>query len=312
MSADEPSSVTDFIWALPDGTPLSDNTIPFISLDEPPTQLLRAVVPVIARIDDDTIAGLGTAFCVGFVNGTCALFVAASHVVEDLVKRGGNGFIALPGMYEGDRAQHFRGYQIVKTTMFERTNHIALMAVRIENQAMSPLAFRINVNRPAIGDHYAAYGYSLMEPGAPLDDLDNQLWKFDINSSRGDVEDVLPRFRDQRVDFPAIQIGARVPFGMSGGPLIDRQGTAIGVMCDEIDVDAEFSPYGYAALMGAITELRLELPIDTASVVDMRADQMAANGWIESAGGACRLARYGDQGIELFWLPYPPGSGPSL
>lgn len=236
----------------------------------------------------------------GFVSSACALFVTASHVVDDLVARGGKGFIALPSIHEGDRVQHFRGCQIVKTTMFPTTNHIALMAVRIENLAMAPLAFRINVNRPQIGDHYVAYGYSSMEPGAPLDDLDNQSWKFEINSTRGDVEEVLPRFRDQRVDFPAIRIGARVPSGMSGGPLIDRQGTAIGVMCDGIDVAPEFAPYGYAALMGAITELVLALPIDSGSAVDVRADQMAAKGWIKSAGGACRVARYGDEGIELF------------
>lgn len=45
MSAEQPSSVTDFIWALPNGTQLSDYVLPFISLEEPPTELLRGRRP---------------------------------------------------------------------------------------------------------------------------------------------------------------------------------------------------------------------------------------------------------------------------
>jgi hypothetical protein len=63
--------------------------------------------------------------------------------------------------------------------------------------------------------------------------------------------------------------------------------------------------------MGAITELVLALPIDSPTAVDLRTDQMAANGWIESVGGGCRLARYGDDGIELFWPPYADQKTPS-
>jgi hypothetical protein len=36
---------------------------------------------------------------------------------------------------------------------------------------------------------------------------------------------------------------------------------------------------------------------------------MAANSWIQSVGATCRLARYGDEGIELFWPPFAEETG---
>jgi len=296
-----PPTEIPFVWAT-NGTPITSYTEQVFNLDDVPSDLRRSVAPVLLQAEDETLIGLGTRFCVGRVDDDHALFVTAAHVMKDI--DGGKGFVALPSSVGANSATDFRCCFIERSTLFSKANDISLMVVAIDEEADRPLSFRVDVGRPTVDGQCAAIGYPELEPGERLGS-DAQAFKFGPTTSRGVIEEVFPKPRGGRTDFPSFQVGAHFPGGMSGGPVLSELGTVIGVTATGWDLASlGLAPVSYPALTGAMTQLRLALSVKGAPLQEFSVPEMVSRGWIVSAGSTCRLIPHGDEGLEILWPPY--------
>ena len=113
---------------------------------------------------------------------------------------------------------------------------------------------QLSFEAPVIGETCVAMGY----PQTSEDALQHELL-----ASWGRIDDVFPSERGGQVNYPSFQTsGLHLP-AMSGGPVIDERGRVVGVISTGWDFsDMGEEPLGYAALTGALLELRVNLPTE--------------------------------------------------
>ena len=144
---------------------------------------------------------------------------------------------------------------------------------------------------PNVGEECLAFGY----PQTP-----DNAQQYRLLGSLGDIVDVHPSGRDPSlINYPSFQTSGLYMPAMSGGPALSGDGRVIGVISRAWDLGNEPIPLGYAALMGSIAELKLELALAGAER-EYSIPELAAGGVFGNSPGFVRLSR-NERGVALDW-----------
>jgi S1-C subfamily serine protease len=221
-----------------------------------PDPLVR-VSPVMQRRWRQPPQCVGSSFYVGKF-GKSALFVTARHVLRDIEGKPAEAFILLPTF--SPKAQKepdgMATLSILKTCGSDPFSDAAILVTEIPSE-LPPQPF-IDTDCPKAGEMCAALGYSEMTTTATRDlgwkDTGPKL-EFNFRACRGFVAEIFPRRRDaSMVKFPSFQFDATDRPGMSGGPVVNGDGSIIGIVSSGYDTGPS-----YATLIAMIAELKVDI-----------------------------------------------------
>lgn len=244
----------------------------FQDIDGSPHPTQMAVMQVVAY-KDDLFRPVGTCFSIT----NFGLVLTARHVVDDALKIANDRafldegwgigvlYVAEPRK-EDEVTDKVGGILPVLTVGFSADLDIAVMQLNvpvrsIDNQIAIRLpCFALSVGISEVGTNCIALGYRAMEWNQ--DKLNNQAYEViqTYSASRGVIEEVhLPRRDSVFLPFPCFRVSARYDHGMSGGPIVDNNGSVIGVVCSSYSHSDDDDPISYGSLVGPVLVTILEL-----------------------------------------------------
>lgn len=217
---------------------------------------LRAMIMPLFRFDprlpDGRPFGLGTTFRID-PWGTCA---TAFHVIEDMLLYSGKELVLrdeirmvaleLEGIAYGAAPLPEQAWRPLSAfyaeaggqtpTLFHEKprvrnlTELARLTISRSHQKNKmpclPVALR---KLPVVGEIVMGYGFANLDvakDGAPEDRPISQY----LYESAGEVIEVLPADPSSSMPWPCFRVAAEWPSGMSGGPVVDRDGSVIGVI----------------------------------------------------------------------------------
>jgi serine protease Do len=257
-----------------------------------PSGLRKAIVPVLKRDLNVSIAGVGTAF---HVDGWGA-FLTANHVIDFSQEnpKSVSSRAKIPPNSNGDHPILFFGMGLVCGTVniireafvqvesmgfpmgekddpytngakMENIADIAVLNVNIQPEARqipSPhfIPLRVSSASPAIGDTVLAIGFPKLD-GKELDEESQRsLLTKGMYGAYGIVTDVHPDGRDKSTPTPVFEVECNWPSGMSGGPVFNSLGEVIGIMSRSFVPDDGSVGVGWATHLGFISDLEQLVP----------------------------------------------------
>jgi hypothetical protein len=203
-----------------------------------------------------------------YVIGTATLIaghlaITARHVLEAALRfgamRGENGLevdgysLRLYQVLPGPTYNIWNVFRAWITTSDIAILHLGLDSTSEPSRNLPYKALRLRVNPPPSGQKVWAVGFrdgkiSVSETGdgvhhISLDDVGT--------TSIGEVGQIFPERRDSSMlSFPCFEVFARFAHGMSGGLVIDEDGSLCGLVCTGFDwVDPTELPLSYAATL---------------------------------------------------------------
>jgi S1-C subfamily serine protease len=268
--------------------------------------LLTMVVPVAFRsVSSQEMLGQGTAFSLMALASGDALFATARHVVAPF---DGNPdiepLLLLPaGTADQASADRLVGVRISQAAWIDSFCDVALF--RVDLRSVTDVPFEglikrlpLGIGEPAVGSTTVALGYTALQFGEDMG-FDREL-----RASLGTIEEVHNDKRDSSLStFPTFRTDGLYPSGMSGGPVLDERGRVIGVVSDGMDnpMDPGVTAYGYAAQVGALMELAIDLRDDRGQVNEWSMPRLARSALLAvEQGSPLHVARDAD-GVTLIW-----------
>lgn len=218
----------------------------------------QSVMPLLT-ISERSLIAVGT----GFAVTADGLIMTAAHVVEEAVKhgvprkRGDGGFdydLQLYAVYvtnqKFDDGDQYIGGPL-PVLKFWRSPELDIAFCRL-GSPYGPRGWmphlpvlRLSPSIPTVGEKICGCGYYQMKGTVGQRTEDGKL---DIHYSQntayttGCVSEVYPARRDSAMlRFPCFRTDARFDAGMSGGPVVNQQGGACGVICSSLPAD-ELNP----------------------------------------------------------------------
>jgi hypothetical protein len=258
-----------------DGTGLVDVDI------DAATGTSAGIVPLAYVEGPSSFTMQGTAFCLArFKSGDC-IFATATHVVRDLADRPTfEAHLLLPeGLDTRDKRHHLISVPIHHVSFAASHNDVALVVInylRSDQDVAPPKLLNATFGSPQVGQPCMFLGYP-QEPG------DNS---YRLQAPQGLIEEIHPSKRDRSMStFPSFLTSAIHKHGMSGGPVLNTSGDVIGVISHGTS-EAEGSEYayGYAASIGAMLELRLQILNDLGQTETFEVGDIAKMGFIGGPG----------------------------
>jgi hypothetical protein len=239
-----------------------DSTFPYeIDLDVeslraldgyPPTLLSRAS-PIIVRKRGQPTKGVGSCFYIGHSSPGSVLFATARHVLREIEGRPEEAFILLlqGAVASGGREEA----AVLKVSYICGTQTHSDVAILVTaSHPFLPSPPKLDPRCPELGEVCLTLGYSdilmsaarsTLKSGSPTE------FHFQIYASQGRIEQVHPRRRDAAmIDFPCFRTDSYYKRGMSGGPIVDGNGSIIGIVSSASDAG-----FSYGALIALIAEL---------------------------------------------------------
>lgn len=212
-----------------------------------------------------------------YISGTAVsiasrLAITAKHVIYDFERKYGRF------KYEGTTGESSFSLQAVqilsngtqgalwdvrKVTLCGHTD-VAILFLTPKNKVAQQSDFlspAVQLMPPAIGETLTAFGYRRSKAEVSDDKIE---WLVDPVTSHGVVKEVHGEKRDSSMlSFPCFQIDAQYDGGMSGGPVINRTGHLIGIVCSSISPkEAGGEHVSYVTLLYPVLSVRLELKVD--------------------------------------------------
>lgn len=284
--------------------PLSVSERDFLTFDQIPADLNRAIVPMVEMTGDTEgsplVTPVGTAFIIGHTPAGETLLVTAAHnIPEPSGQNDCHLVILLPKLGASAEIVICRVSSCLEPQLLR---HLPT------SRSWSPLSmkrWRLRADSlwvwevPAVGENCLALGYSTMRIGN-LSGLNGHL-DIGLSSSRGKIEEVHPSFRDNvKVTFPSFRTDALYSRGMSGGPVLGTSGRVIGIVSTCMESSEKGIPHtSYCALVAGLFEL--DVPVGEDSEITLaglrdaglvvaegvrtviaRADRRATVSWPES------------------------------
>jgi hypothetical protein len=222
-----------------------------------PDPLVR-VSPIMKRKWRQPPECVGSSFYIGTFEKS-ALFVTARHVLKDIEGKSAEAFVLMP-TYSAEVPNETNGMvaslNVTKICGSEPLSDAAIL-VSEPPPVLPPQPF-IDTDCPQAGDMCAALGYSEMV-SIINDDLGwadtKPRLEFNFRVCKGHVEQVFPRRRDRSmIKFPSFQFDTLDQPGMSGGPVVNNEGSIIGIVSSGYDVGPS-----YAVLIAMIAELKVDI-----------------------------------------------------
>lgn len=271
----------------------------FIAVDIDKSRAGTTVVPVAFAYNGKSIAIQGSAFCVAKVENDQAIFVTAKHVIEPILDNPEiRAHVLLPNGPETNGHRSLMGVEIFGISAAETHNDAALLIAntrkvnRLNAELFRLFVMRVKFTEPQIGQPCMALGYP-QEPGTS---------DYKMYASRGIIEETHPTRRDRSLStFPTFRTDALYKHGMSGGPVIDTSGRAIGLISHGYEAGEAENVTGYGACLGAILEMQVPLLDTEGKVNDTSVIQLADMGYLSSVNDPPTTLRRTDDGITLSW-----------
>jgi hypothetical protein len=273
----------------------------------------QVVMPLFTMRGDDFVP-IGT----GFTVGGDGLMMTASHVVLEVAHAAGNSvsegpqeiqggeFYALYVSEEkhGPNNEHFvGGLWPIQKAWCDRSLDIGwCWLVRMERQG-KPVLFRrmrLSPGLPKVGDEITAFGYhGLTQPTKTVADGKCVL-TYDQKGSftTGRIIEIHPERRDSAMlSFPCFRTDARFDPGMSGGPVVNKDGNVCGVICSSFGGASGGDDYiSYASLVWPVLGTEIEIaPAEGEAVRATKIEELVRSGYVATDGS--------EQGIRVDAAP---------
>lgn len=90
---------------------------------------------------------------------------------------------------------------------------------------------------------------------------------------------------------------------MSGGPIIDEDGSVIGIIAHSTEADDPRFVTGYGASIGAMGELRIRLHNQAGELQELTVPQLVEKGVLKQTDQAILRLDRDENGVTLTWNP---------
>lgn len=140
---------------------------------------------------------------------------------------------------------------------------VATLRVNVQNlkrkHLVSPL--RISNARMNVGDEVLAIGYPIMGTNFRAEDAEG-VFQEEMNGARGVVRQLHPNGLGAGRAWPTIEIEADWPGGLSGGPVINKNGQVVGIVSSSLAPDENLPGCGFAVDLTKLPVERLAPELD--------------------------------------------------
>lgn len=263
----------------------------------------QQVVMPLFTVRDGNFVPVGT----GFVVGGDGLMMTASHVVLEAAAAAGHVVRDEPqdlqggelyALYVSDEKhgpnnEHFvGGLWPVQKSWCDCSLDIGWCWLQRAERDGKPVLFRrmrLSPGLPKVGDEITAFGYhGLSEPMKTGAD-GKRVVTYDQKGSftTGRIIEIHAERRDSSMlRFPCFRTDARFDPGMSGGPVVNKEGSVCGVICSSLGVAAGEEGYiSYASLVWPVLGTEIEVaPAEGKPVRATKIEELVRSGYIATDG----------------------------
>jgi len=280
------------------------------------SELQKVVMPLFA-VDGENIVSIGT----GFVIGGNQLMMTAAHVVKEALAMGrrvlgqdgkwidANGLYALYVSSErhGPELEHHLGGLLpIDHVWINSRMDIGLGWLRIpiiNGKPIRLLRMRISPGLPKLGDPITAFGYHSLSEPLRVDDKGNRVLPYDIKGSfsRGEILDIHETKRDSAfLTFPCFRTSARFDAGMSGGPVLNAEGSVCGIVSAGSGLSSDERHSSYASLLWLAMGSTINIaPSEGAPVESRTLMELVSSGFILTDGTEKQISVRRSAGGEI-------------
>ncbi len=278
----------------------------YVALQSVPLELRSMVAPVLFQSrETGSWKARGSSFCiVPPTRHAQAVYVTARHVVDSLVdSQDANPYLLLPNSTSADRDKHLVRVPVDSISLAKSDNDVALLRAdlrKVDGSLEGPsIRTAIALRPPEVAENTLALGY----PHQVV--TDSFSFESELRASHGVVEEIHNEKRDPLVTYPSFMVSGRYEAGMSGGPVYDEKGGVIGVVSRGMTPSDGSPPYGIAASIGCLTELRVTLETDDAGPFDYSMGELSRIGLVKLLGAYGVTLDRNESGLRLRWIAAP-------
>lgn len=264
---------------------------------------LQQVVMPLFTVRHGDFAPIGT----GFIVGGDGLMMTASHVVLEAA--------AAAGLNVRDEPQHLTGAELyalyvsdekhgpnnqhyvgglwpIQKAWCDRSLDIGWCWLQRAERGERPMLFsrmRLSPALPQVGDEITAFGYHGMSKPTQVGPDGKALLQYNQKGSftTGRITEIHPERRDSSMlTFPCFRTDARFDPGMSGGPVLNKEGSVCGVICSSFGGASADNDYiSYASLVWPVVGTEIEVaPADDQPVRAIKIIELINSGYIATDG----------------------------
>ncbi|MDR7127557.1 serine protease [Pseudotabrizicola sp. 4114] len=121
--------------------------------------------------------------------------------------------------------------------------------------------FRVSAASPKVGDTVVAIGFPKLDLIQGGRQEVAALLEEEMFASYGTVTALHPNGRDRSNQTPVFEVEAHWPSGMSGGPVLNRDGHVVGVVSRSMEGTEDFAGCGWATWLARLPELANAVPL---------------------------------------------------
>lgn len=263
----------------------------------PEAVLYDSIAPIVVVKEDGQHSAEGTAFCLAIIANGEVVFATAHHVIRQLIDDPEMvAFLLLPKDLTAE-PRMLASLPIRSISYAETNNDVALLMVNVVDGGLAvtdlkwlPLAF----GEPQVGKYCVGVGYPQTQGDV----------SYDMKASRGVIEKIHPNKRDSSLStFPSFRTNAPYRGAMSGGPIIDEDGSVIGIIAHSTEADDPSFVTGYGASIGAMGELRIRLHNQAGELQELTVPQLVEKGVLKKTDQAILRLDRDENGVTLTWNP---------
>lgn len=223
------------------------------------------------------------------------VFATANHVIRQLIDDPEIGAFLLLPMDLTSEPISLASLPIRSISAAETHNDVALLMVNVADGRLAvtdlkwlPVAF----GQPQIGQYCVGLGYPQTQGDV----------SYGMQASRGAIEEIHRNRRDTVLStFPSFRTNALYKPGMSGGPIVDINGSVIGIIAHGTEADDPEFVTGYGASIGAMGELRIRLHNQAGELQELTVPELVERGVLKQADGAILRLDRDENGVTLTW-----------
>jgi hypothetical protein len=242
----------------------------------------------------------------GFIVGGDGLMMTASHVVLEAAAAAGNASLDgqreieggdLYALFVSDEKHgpnnefFFGGLWPVQKAWCDRSLDVGWCWLRRMERDGKPVLFRrmrLSPGLPKVGDEITAFGYhGVSKPVQRTADV-KRLLEYDQKGSftSGRIIEIHAERRDTgMLFFPCFRTDARFDPGMSGGPVVNKEGSVCGVICSSFGSSSGDDYISYASLVWPVLGTEIEIaPAEGEPVSATKIEELVRSGYIATDG----------------------------
>lgn len=266
----------------------------------PDLVLSGAIGQVVSHTGDGVVSADGTAFCLAMLENGEAIFATAYHVIRPLIDDPDIGaFILLrKGPENSEPEPPYASVPIRGIAAANTNSDVALLVVNVNGFGIDVTELKwlpLEFGEPQVGQYCVGLGFPQDRRG---------VINFDMLASRGVIEEIHPNRRDSSfTNFPSFRTNGLYKPAMSGGPIVDINGSVIGIIATGMETVEPELVTGYGSSIGAIAELRVPLHSQAGELQEFTVPQLVVKGVLRQADQSVVRLHRDENGVTLTWNP---------